>query len=79
MTCKLCLYSVALLAVILLLACLITYATDTTRMMHTPQQEHTVKTRETVKKKNCACCDDKQKRRQEMLRHWLNENAQKEP
>jgi hypothetical protein len=69
------LYGIALLAIVGILVCFVGYAIDT------PQQpaSNMVPPTQAVKKKSCACCDEKQKRMDQMMRQWLNEKPQEKP
>ncbi|MDE0484023.1 MAG: hypothetical protein OXI67_15705 [Candidatus Poribacteria bacterium] len=70
------LYSIAIIAVVGIFVCFISY-TSGTAPTDTPQQStYTVKSKQALKKKSCACCDEKQKSTREMMRQWLNEEAQ---
>ena len=73
------LYSIAIIAVVGILVCCVSY-TSGTAPMDTPQQTvYTAKFKQALKRKSCACCDEKQKRMREMMRQWLNEKPQANP
>ena len=74
------LYSIAILAIVCIVACFVGYATDNTslNMFKRPASQMTNRT-QSVKKKSCACCDEKQERVNEMLREWINEKPQENP
>lgn len=74
------LYGIAILTVVCIVACFVGYATDNTSpdMFKQPASQMTKRT-QAVKKKSCACCDEKQKRVNEMVREWINEKPQENP
>lgn len=70
------LYGIAIIATVGILVCCVRY-TNGKAPMDTPQQSaYTAKSKQALKKRSCACCDDKQKRMQKMMREWLNEKPQ---
>ena len=71
--------SIAIIAVVGILVCCVSYTSGTAET-DTPQQlANTAKSKQALKKKSCACCDEKQKRTREMMRQWLNEKPQENP
>ena len=67
--------SIAILAVVGILVCCVSY-TRGTAAIDTSGQTSTVTSKQALKKKSCPCCDEKQKRTRQMMRHWLNEKSQ---
>ena len=70
------LYGIAIIAVVGILVCCVSY-TSGTASTDTPQQlANTARSKQALQKKSCACCDEKQKRMEKMMREWLNEKPQ---
>ena len=70
--------SIAIIAVVGILVCSVSY-TSGTALMDTSVQASTSTSKQALKKKSCPCCDEKQKRMREMMREWLNEKPQENP
>ena len=69
---------IAIIAVVGILVCCVTY-TRGTALMDTSGHASTATSKQALKKKSCPCCDEKQKRTRKMMRQWLNEKPQENP
>lgn len=73
------LYGIAILAVVGILVCCVSYTGGTASTDTSQQSVNTEKQKQALKRKSCACCDEKQKLVKKMMYEWLNEKPQENP